>query len=97
MDISVTHGQLLFQTVLNRFRAASNWQLNLMANCFRLRDKTTQKIIYLARTQAEAEHEIEVMENLGIYCELVETGAKSQFWPTKALDTLEAESDPPAI
>lgn len=79
--------KLIINTFNDRFKTANTWRMNLLLNHYRVKNAADQKVIYLARTQQEAESEATNFQSFGIFCDVVcPTGDGHTKGPSQARD-----------
>lgn len=78
--------KLIINTFNDRFKTANLWRTNLLINHYRVKNAADQKVIYLARTQQEAETEATNFQSFGIFCDVVCPSGDGHKGPTQARD-----------
>ena len=78
--------KLIVNTFNDRFKTANLWRTNLLINHYRVKNAADQKVIYLARTQQEAETEATNFQSFGIFCDVVCPSGDDRKGPTSARD-----------
>ena len=78
--------KLIINTLNDRFKTANVWRMNLLINHYRVKNAADQKVIYLARTQQEAESEATNFQSFGIFCDVVCPSGDGHKGPTQARD-----------
>lgn len=81
-----TEYKLIVNTLNDRFKTANTWRMNLLINHYRVKNASDQKVIYLARTQQEAESEATNFQSFGIFCDVVCPSGDGHKGPTQARD-----------